>query len=78
MAENKSVYTLTSNNGVKLKDSIPCRIDFIKDLIKNQPFISLIENNDNDNSENSNKTYDTRIKLKKSILDFTNVINNLG
>jgi hypothetical protein len=86
--DNKSIQTLNSVKESKLKDSIPCRIEFIKDLMRDQQFDQLINFDSNksnisrniikDSSLKSEETYDTRITLKKKILNFTNVISELG
>ena len=84
--QEKSIFTLSSTKN-KMKDSIPCRIDFIKELSKNQKFEPLINFNSTDteyfvnNTKNENESgasYDTRVVLNKRILNFKNVIENLG
>lgn len=88
-SQDKSIFTLSSiKNKEKMRDSIPCRINFIKDLMKGQKFDPLI-NFDNAETEQftggvrnddnaSGESYDTRILLKKRVLNFTNVIERLG
>lgn len=75
-SQDKSIFTLSSNkNKDKARDSIPCRINFIKDLIKGQKFDSLVNfdntetecfvNKNNRHENESGESYDTRILLKK-------------
>ena len=71
--KDESTYTLKSNNN-KNVDSIPCRLEFIKDLMKDKIINPLIEV---DNSE-SGDSYDTRHELKKKTLDFATIIDSIG
>jgi hypothetical protein len=86
----KSIISLNSlQNREKTKDTIPCRIEFIKDLLKGNKLESLVDF-DNTNTEcyrpppknndesSSRGSHDTRIVLKKRIHDFTNVISEIG
>lgn len=83
---NKSTYSLNSNSK-KVRDSIPCRIEFIKDLLKDKKLESLVDFDNTDTEyflphgkdENaSGESYDTRIVLKKRQLDFTIIVAQLG
>jgi len=68
-----------------IKDSISYRIDFIKKLLKEQIFDSLIDF-DQTNTEcfvgsrdsESGESHDTRVLLKKRVLNFVDVIRHLG
>ena len=69
------------------KDSIPMRIQFIKNLLEDKDLQSLVNFDSTDtenfickniNDNESGDSYDTRIVLKKRILDFKNVINQFG
>ena len=81
----KSINNLKINGDDK--DSIPVRIQFIKNLLDGKDLQSLVnfdstdtENfvckNSNDNE--SGDSYDTRVVLKKRILDFKNIISQIG
>jgi hypothetical protein len=87
--DEKSLTTLHSNNGTKKvyeKDSIPVRIEFIKKLLEGKDLNSLVnfDMNDTDNfigrdeDMESGDSYDTRVVLKKRLLDFKNVITQIG
>ena len=82
---------LNNNQDNQDKDSIPMRIQFIKNLLEGkdlQPLVNFdstdTENfvcrnfNDNNNDNESGDSYDTRVVLKKRILDFKNVIQQIG
>lgn len=84
--DNKSSYTL---NSIKYeKDSIPFRIEFIKQLLSGKQLDPLIDFNGGDiesftsrtrdGDDNSGESYDTRIVLKKRVYDFANIINQIG
>lgn len=87
--DEKSLTTLHSNNGTKKiyeKDSIPVRIEFIKNLLEGKDLNSLVNfdvtDTDNfigrDDDMESGDSYDTRVVLKKRLLDFKNVITQIG
>ena len=69
------------------KDSIPMRIQFIKDLLNGkdlEPLVNL-DSTDTDNfvckktnDEDSKDSYDTRVVLRKKIYDFNNIITQMG
>ena len=69
------------------KDSIPMRLEFIKNLLAGkdlQPMFSF-DSTDTEHfvyrttkDDESGDSYDTRVILKKRILDFTNVIQQIG
>ena len=69
------------------KDSIPMRIQFIKDLLDGKDLEPLVNFDSTDtenfvckniNDNESGDSYDTRVVLKKRILDFKNIINQFG
>jgi hypothetical protein len=82
---SKSTLSLSSLKE-KNKDSIPCRIEFIKDLLHGKQLSPLVDfqNTDtehflNNKEENaSGESFDTRIVLKKRYFDFTNIILQIG
>ena len=69
------------------KDSIPMRIQFVKNLLDGkdlQPLVNF-DSTDTDNfvckplnDNESGDSYDTRVVLKKRILDFKNIIQQIG
>ena len=71
----RSIYTLKSNKEKNL-DTIPCRLEFIKELLKGQNIDPLIEVSKDD--DESGESFDTRHKLKKKTLDFATVIDGIG
>jgi len=73
----KSVHTLRPNKNKNNLDSIPCRLEFIKDLMKGQNIDPLIDIETVDD-DNSGESFDTRHKLHKKTLDFSKVIEGLG
>lgn len=85
---NKSNHTLSSKNVIQ--HTIPVRIDFIKDLLKDkdlQPMVNFdntdTENfiqgtRDNDNFDDSSDSHDTRFILQKKDFNFNNIINQIG
>ena len=86
MSSNKSMQSLNSLNE-KVRDSIPCRIEFIKDLLRGKKLDPLVDFDNTDTEyfmphgkeENaSGESYDTRIVLKKRQLDFLNIIAQIG
>lgn len=83
---NKSIQSLHSVNE-KVRDSIPCRIEFVVGLLKDKLLEPLVdfENTDTEHylsrvkDENeSGESYDTRVVLKKRRLDFLTVIKQVG
>ena len=75
---NKSIFTLNSNKN-KNKDSIPCRIEFIQELLKNQDINTLIDlNTSSQSNDKDGESFDTRRELGKKHLDFGTVITNIG
>lgn len=82
---SKSTLSLSSLKE-KNKDSIPCRIEFIKDLLHGKQLAPLVDfqNTDtehflNNKEENaSGESFDTRVVLKKRYFDFTNIILQIG
>lgn len=96
MASNKSEHSVNTIGMLKKNtDSIPCRIELIRDITKGQKFEPLINFDNRDinsflddltspikgggeEDTKSCRSYDTRIVLKKKILEFKDVISNLG
>ena len=90
--DDKSINTLHSNTHNitqkknQEKDSIPVRIEFIKNLLEGTDLKTLVNFDETDtenfigrdNDLESGDSYDTRIVLKKRILDFKNVITQIG
>jgi hypothetical protein len=82
---SKSTASLSSLKE-RNRDSIPCRIEFIKDLLKGKQLDPLVDfyNTDteqflNNKEENaSGESFDTRVVLKKRYFDFTNIILQIG
>lgn len=84
---NKSNHTLSSKN--ISQHTIPVRIDFIKDLLKDkdlQPMVNF-DNTDTENFvqiggnnsfEDSSDSHDTRFILQKKDFNFNNIINQIG
>jgi len=88
--DDKSLNTLHTLNKIPVKssdkDTIPMRIEFIKNLLHGtelNPIVNLDEtatenflggNNDGESGDSQ----DTRVVLKKRILDFKNVITQIG
>jgi hypothetical protein len=88
ITDNKTDNNILNKKPKKLdKDSIPMRIEFIKNLLYNKDLEPLV-NFDSTETENfiglrggddeSGDSYDTRIVLKKRIHDFKNIINQIG
>lgn len=86
MSSNESRQSLNSLNE-KVRDSIPCRIEFVVDLLKDKILDPLVdfENTDTEyylsrvkDENESGESYDTRIVLKKRRLDFLKVIQQVG
>lgn len=79
-----------NNKSKGTMDTIPCRIEFIKELLKDKKLDPLVDfdqtNTDyflqgkgNNKDENeSGESYDTRIVLKKRFHDFTSIIHQIG
>ena len=89
--DNNSRNSKNTLSGLKDRnnnDSIPFRINFIKELLDAKELKSLVnfditdtENfikNNNINDEDSIDTHDTRNSLNKKMLDFNNVISQIG
>ena len=72
----KSIYTLNSTNKQNNKDSIPFRLEFIKELLNNNKLEPLIDYDVKE--KNDNESYDTRVELGKKNLDFSSVITEIG
>lgn len=80
--DNKSITTLKEFE----KDTIPCRIDIIKQILKGKKINSIINFDDPStenfigkcNDDNSRESYDTTVVLKKQLLDFPNVMSDIG
>ena len=86
-----SNQSIISNNTLTTKEkyrhTIPFRIDFIKKLLNNnelKPMINFDNTetdnfvNNKDDSEDSQKSYDTRLSLNKKMHDFASIINQMG
>ena len=100
--ENNSSNSIHTLDAFKEKNlltsSLPCRIEFIKDLAKDQDFDLLINFNynkletfikknnpkfkkhksDDNNDEKSVESFDTRVVLKKKVINFAEAIAKLG
>jgi hypothetical protein len=83
--DRKSLHSHNSSN--KKNSSIPLRINFIKDILKDNALEPLVNfnNNDTDNFKKKKHTEsesydsnDTRYVLNKKIHDFYKVINKIG
>lgn len=83
---DKSIYSLNSKNN-RQRDTIPCRIDFIRGLLKGKNLEAMVDfdNTDTDffapnmKGENeSGQSYDTTIVLKKRQLNFAETISQIG
>jgi hypothetical protein len=83
---DKSTYSLRSRSD-KNRDTIPCRIDFIKDLLSGKRLSPLVDFNNSDtecfisnikDENESGQSYDTTIVLKKRRLNFEEIINQIG
>lgn len=83
----KSIFSLNSiKDQERLKDSIPCRIEFIKGLLRGKKLTPLIDFDNNDteyyighkDEDASGESYDTRVALNKRFYDFSEIIQNLG
>ncbi len=75
------------NNNLNDKDSIPTRIQSIKDLLNGKDLEPLVNFDSTDtenfvckkpNDDESRDSYDTRVVLKKKIYDFNNIISQMG
>lgn len=88
---NKSLHSINSLNTLKGKDksTIPFRIDFIKELLKNkklQPMINFedtatenfIHSKKKDIDSDDKISYDTQIILNKKVYDFNQLISQIG
>lgn len=76
-----------NDKNIEDKDSIPMRIQFIKNLLEDKDLQPLVNFDSTDtenficrniNDNESGDSYDTRVVLKKRILDFKNIINQFG
>jgi hypothetical protein len=94
--EKSNNKTKTNNNTLQInqdnpdnqdKDSIPMRIQFVKNLLDGKDLQPLVNFDSTDtenfvckplNDNESGDSYDTRIVLKKRILDFKNIIQQIG
>jgi len=84
----RTIENLNINkNNIEDKDSIPMRIQFIKNLLEDKDLQPLVNFDSTDtenfvckniNDNESGDSYDTRVVLKKRILDFKNIINQFG
>jgi serine/threonine protein kinase len=79
----RSILSLNSTGGrERLKDTIPCRIEFIKELLKNKKLDPLIDfdgsKSETRRDDASGGSYDTRVVLKKRCHDFSNIISQIG
>jgi hypothetical protein len=84
---NKSLASLNSSNK-KTLDTIPCRIQFIKELLEGKSITPLVNfdntdtehflNGGNRDENESGESYDTRIVLQKKVLDFVKTIMSIG
>ena len=75
------------SKSVNIRDSIPGRIEFIKEMLKGKKLNPLIDFERTDteyflprgrDENESCESYDTRIVLKKKIYDFSNIISQIG
>jgi len=86
MSDNKSLSTLNPNKYEK--DTIPYRIEFLRQLLEGKQLKPLIDfnctdtesfiNKVNEDDTKSGESYDTRIILKKRVYNFANIINQIG
>ena len=82
-SSSKSSDSVNSNTLIKNNHTIPCRIDFIKTLLKGNKLDPLIdfENTLTENfikkESDSENSYDTRKSLNKKLHNFNNIINQL-
>lgn len=74
---DKSICTLKSTKKTNKRDTIPYRIEFIKDLMEGQNITPLIDVEESE-SDSSGESFDTRYKLKKRNLNFRSFISGLG
>lgn len=83
---DKSTYSLNSKINIQ-KDSIPCRLEFIKELLKGKILEPLVDfdNTDTDgfitnikNENESGQSYDTAVVLKKRQLNFAEIVAQIG
>ena len=85
-SDNNSLNTLNKKYPVQDKDTIPMRIEFIKNLLEGTDLNPIVNFDDtstenfisNVNSIDSGDTHDTRVVLKKRLLDFKNIITQIG
>ena len=83
----KNINNIVINKNTEDKDSIPMRIQFIKNLLENKDLQPLVNFDSTDtenficrniNDNESGDSYDTRIVLKKRLLDFKDIITQIG
>ena len=84
---NKSFCSLNSSHKKSL-DTIPCRIQFIKELLNGKQISPLVdfENTDTEcfvggsrkGDDESGESYDTRVVLQKKVVDFVKTIMSIG
>ena len=85
-SDNNSLNTLHKKQQVTDKDTIPMRIEFIKNLLEGTDLNPIVNFDDtatenfigNVNSADSGDTHDTRVVLQKRLLDFKNIITQIG
>ena len=85
-SDNNSFNTLHKKQPVTDKDTIPMRIEFIKNLLDGTDLNPIVNFDDtatenfvgNVNSADSGDTHDTRVVLQKRLLDFKNIITQIG
>lgn len=73
----RSICTLHSRRENNM-DSIPCRIDFVRTLVKNNNSLMPLIDISQDSDDESDKTNNTKHALKKQTLDFTTEIEKMG
>lgn len=83
---DKSIYSLNSKENIQ-RDTIPCRIEFIKGLLKGKNLESLVDFDNTDtefflpnakDENESGQSYDTSIVLKKRQLNFADTVAQIG
>lgn len=82
----KSSQSLSSLRDIDKMDTIPCRIEFIKNLLSGKELEPMVNFDNTDTEyflpicedEDSTKSKDTIAILKKRFFDFTKIINQIG
>ncbi len=74
----QSIYSLSSHIDKERKDTIPCRVEFVQELLKNNKLEPLINVASSKDENASAESYDTRTVLKKKFLDFAEIISQIG